>query len=270
MVDFVFMKGLAAPRIAGLIGAQKYLQAKPQKRYDDTAIMIVEFVKHGYSSERGKAMIARMNQVHARFKIRQDDYLYVLTGLMFEPIRWNERFGWRPLTEAERLSHFHFWRGVGLQMNLTTIPASYAECERFNGEYERTEFRRTAASVELGDILFKLLQSWVPAPVRPLVKPGMATLIDARLREYFGVDTPPAWLQWLVPRVLRLRARVLRWLPRRRRSGFYVDAKLRSYPKGYAIADLGPPDDWKTPAIDETATSDARFCHHPEATTKVA
>src|SRR5262249_12106871 len=139
MVDMVFMKGLAAPRIAGLISAQGYIQKKPQKRYDDTAIMMVEFVKHGYSSERGARMIARMNEIHARFRIHQEDYLYVLTGLMFEPIRWNARFGWRPMTEVEKLSHFYFWREVGTRMDLTVIPDTYEACEAFNLAYERDQ-----------------------------------------------------------------------------------------------------------------------------------
>ena len=54
-----------------------------------------------------------MNQIHGRFKISNDDLLYVLSTFVFEPIRWNARFGWRPLIEAERPASFHFWVGVG-------------------------------------------------------------------------------------------------------------------------------------------------------------
>jgi hypothetical protein len=268
MVDMVFMKGLAAPRIAGLISAQGYIQKKPQKRYDDTAILMVEFVKQGYSSERGARMIQRMNEIHGRFRIRQDDYLYVLTGLMFEPIRWNARFGWRPMTAVEKLSNFHFWRGVGERMDLTIIPDTYEACEAFNVAYEREELRRTEASVELAGVLFALLESWVPAPVRPLVRPGMGALVDEAILAHFDVPKPPAWMAWVVPRVLRARARVLRFLPRRRRPGFYVDGALRSYPRGYTIAELGPPDGWvapgqpRRPAPPRDEPHDERFCHH--------
>jgi hypothetical protein len=68
---------------------------------------------------------------------------------------------------------------------------------------------------------------------------------------------------------LRARARALRLLPRRRRSGFYVDGRLRSYPEGYTIAGLGPPDDWTAPGQARRAAApardephDERFCHH--------
>ncbi|HET7506636.1 MAG TPA: oxygenase MpaB family protein [Kofleriaceae bacterium] len=243
MVDLVFMKGLAAPRIAGLIAGHRYMQARPQKRYDDTAIMIVELVKHGHSSARGAQMIERMNAIHGRFRIRQDDHAYVLTSLMFEPIRWNARFGWRPFTAVERHANYCFWREVGARMH-ATLPAGYEACEQFNAQYERNEWRRTRASVELAAVLFRLLESWVPAVVRPLVRPALSALVDEDVLTCFDLPPSPRWLRWLVPAVLRLRARALRWWPRRRTSGYYVDRPVRSYVDGYSVAELGPPDDW--------------------------
>src|SRR5690242_12912710 len=53
LIDLGFAKGLIAPRVAGLIAAQGYFQAHLQKRYDDTSIILIEIIKHGYSSERG-------------------------------------------------------------------------------------------------------------------------------------------------------------------------------------------------------------------------
>lgn len=247
MIDLVFMKGLAAPRISGMIASHRYMQARPQKRYDDTTIILIELVKHGYSSARGEQVIARMNQIHARFAIRQDDYAYVLTSLMFEPIRWNARFGWRPLTDIEKYAHYCFWRAVGKRMQLTRIPDSYEACEQFNAEYEHTSLRRTSSSVALASVMFRLLESWMPAPVRPLVRPGLSALVDDAILACF--DLPPAsrWLKWLVPAALRLRARALRWWPLRKPS-YYIDRPLRSYVNGYSVAELGPPGDWKADA----------------------
>jgi hypothetical protein len=44
-----------------------------------------------------------MNAIHSRLRIRNEDYLYALSTFVFEPIRWNSRFGWRQMTEIERL-----------------------------------------------------------------------------------------------------------------------------------------------------------------------
>jgi len=251
MIDLVFMKGLAAPRIAGLIGAHGYLPGNAQKRYDDTSIMMIEIVKHGHSSARAVQMIERMNQIHARFHIRQDDYAYVLTSFMFEPIRWNERFGWRRFTSVETYASYCFWREVGKRMQLTAVPDSFDACERFNLDYEAQQLRRTKASVALAAVLFRLLESWMPAPVRPLVRPGLAALVDDKLLACFDVPPPPRWLKWLVPRLLRLRARALRFAPRRRKSAYFVDRPLRSYARGYRIPELGPPDDWTAARTDD-------------------
>jgi hypothetical protein len=35
----------------------------------------------------------RINQMHGRFSISNDDFLYVLSTFVYEPIRWNERLG---------------------------------------------------------------------------------------------------------------------------------------------------------------------------------
>ena len=37
-----------------------------------------------------------MNRIHGRFEISNEDFVYVLSSFVFEPIRWNARFGWRP------------------------------------------------------------------------------------------------------------------------------------------------------------------------------
>jgi hypothetical protein len=43
-----------------------------------------------------------MNALHGRFRIANEDFLYVLSTFVFEPIRWNQRFGWRRMTEFEQ------------------------------------------------------------------------------------------------------------------------------------------------------------------------
>ncbi|HEV3410035.1 MAG TPA: oxygenase MpaB family protein, partial [Chthoniobacterales bacterium] len=100
-------------------------EQRAQKRYDDTDIIVSEIMEHGYDSERGRAAIARMNAIHGRFNIRSEDFVYVLSTFVFEPIRWNERFGWRRMIEKERRALFYFWREVGRRMNIRDLPDSY-------------------------------------------------------------------------------------------------------------------------------------------------
>jgi hypothetical protein len=37
----------------------------------------------------------------------------VLCTIIYEPIRWNQHFGWRLMCEGEKLVTFYFWRQVG-------------------------------------------------------------------------------------------------------------------------------------------------------------
>ena len=265
MIDLVFLKDLAAPRIAGLIYGNGYIGRFPQKRYDDTAIFMMEFVKHGFRSPRGAAMIERLNRIHAAFRIRQEDYLYVLVGLMFEPIDWNERFGWRRMTAREREAHYWFWRGVGERMNLTVIPPDYDAARRFKSDYEARALRRTRAGVALTRQLFVLVEGWLPRPARRWVRPALAALLEPPFLAYFDLPEPGRWMRGAVDAALRARSRVARWIPTRSQPSFSVDRRMRSYPAGYRPDQLGPPDDWthRARGRDTAATpADARFCDH--------
>jgi hypothetical protein len=84
------------------------------------------------------------------------------TTFIYEPIRWNERFGWRLLCEQERLAMFYFWRQVGRRMNLKELPTDYACFERYNVEYEKNHFRFTEANYRVGAATRDLFASWFP------------------------------------------------------------------------------------------------------------
>ena len=78
-----------------------------------------------------------MNRIHHHFDITNEDFLYVLSTFIYDPVRWNARFGWRKMIEKERLAAFYFWREVGRRMNIKNIPATYEEFEQYNIAYER-------------------------------------------------------------------------------------------------------------------------------------
>ena len=74
----------------------------------------------------------------------------MLSTFVLEPIRWNERFGWRRMTEKERVALFYFWRAVGQRMNIHDIPATLADFERFSIDYEREHYRHTESNHRVG------------------------------------------------------------------------------------------------------------------------
>src|SRR5581483_11702766 len=103
--------------------------------------------------------------------ISNDDYLYVLSTFVLEPIRWNQRFGWRPLSGNERLAYFELWNQIGRRMNIKEIPPSLDAFNRWSEEYERAQFELTDDNRKVGEAVRALFESWVPAPFRGLAAP---------------------------------------------------------------------------------------------------
>lgn len=241
-LEFALFRTFAVPSISKLLDRTGEFQNRAQKRYDDTDIIVSELMERGYESERGKRALRRMNQLHGRFAIANEDFLYVLSTFIYEPIRWNGRFGWRPLCEQERVGYFQFWRAVGRRMNIRDIPADYDEFERFNRAYERQHFRFTEANARVGSATRELFVGWMPRPFAPVVRRVIYALLDDPLVDAFGFPRPSGLMRRLVEGALRLRARALRWLPTRRRPRFGTEMRHPTYPDGYTIEQLGPPE----------------------------
>jgi hypothetical protein len=240
-LEFALYRTYCVPSVSALLDQTGEFRHRAQKRYDDTDIILSELMEWGYDSSRGRAALRRMNEIHGRFSIANDDFLYVLSTFVFEPIRWNARFGWRPLCEQERLAYFHFWREVGRRMNIHAIPATYEEFERFNVAYEGTQFRYSETNRRVGEATRDLFLSWFPHPIRGLVRPAIYALMDDSLIDAFGFPRPGRGARAIVAGALKVRARLLRLLPARRRPLLRTESRQRSYPRGYRIEELGPP-----------------------------
>ncbi|MGD2019782.1 MAG: oxygenase MpaB family protein [Thiohalocapsa sp.] len=213
---------------------------RTQKRYDDTALILAEIQENGVDHPRGRAALRRMNQQHGRYAIPQDEYLYTLSTFVFEPIRWNERFGWRRMTEAERLASFHVWRRIGARMGIRDIPDDYDELERFNIAFERANFRDSEHNHALAAATRNLMLGWLlPRVLWPLGAPVIHALLDEPMLQAVGFAPAPAAVRALVLGGMALRRRVLCRLPPRRRARLLTRQRHRSYPRGYRIEELG-------------------------------
>lgn len=239
-LEFALFRTYCVPSISKLLDGTGEFLACPQKRYDDTDLIVSEMMEWGYDSPRGRRALRRMNQIHRRFAISNDDYLYVLSTFVYEPIRWNERNGWRPMCEQERLGFFHFWREVGRRMGIKGIPSDYTAFETYNREYERRHFQFNETNRRIGTATRELFVSWFPKLAAPLVRSAIHAMLDDPLIDAFGFPQPSPLMRRLVPVGLRLRARFARYLPPRRRPRLRTGMKHPTYPDGYTIERLGP------------------------------
>jgi ER-bound oxygenase mpaB/B'/Rubber oxygenase, catalytic domain len=240
-LELALFRTFAVPSIAELLDRTGEFGRAAQKRYDDTDLILSTIVEAGYDSEEGKRAIRQMNRIHGRFEIANEDFLYVLSSFVFEPIRWNARFGWRPLIETEKLATFEFWREIGRRMAIRDIPESYAELESYNEGYERERFRRTHATERVGRATRDMFLAWVPGLPKRFGAQAIYALMDEPLLDAFGFPRPPRALRAAVETSLRARARLVALLPPRRRPRLRTRRRTRTYGREWKLEGLGPP-----------------------------
>ena len=239
-LELALFRTFAVPSIAAVLDRSGEFGRAAQKRYDDTDLMLSTIVEEGYESDAGKRAIRQMNRIHARFEIANEDFLYVLSSFVFDPIRWNARFGWRRLIETEKLATFEFWREIGRRMAIRGVPEEYAELERFNEQYERERFARTEATERVGRAARDMFLAWFPGVPKRFSSQAIYALMDERLLDAFGFPHPPRALRAAVERSLRARGRVLAQLPPRRRARHRTGRRTRTYGRDWRVEELGP------------------------------
>lgn len=239
-LELALFRTFGSPSVSSLLDSTGEFAERAQKRYDDTDLLLSTIAESGYESEEGRRAIRRINRLHGRFEIANDDFLYILSTFVYEPIRWNARFGWRPLVEQERLAAFHFWREIGRRMAISDIPADYGELERYNLAYERANFRYADSNARVAQASRDMFLAWFPGLPKRLGAHAIAALMDDRLREAIGFPRPPRPVVRAVEGALRARSRVVRMLPPRRRPKLRTKLGRRSYRNGWRLEALGP------------------------------
>jgi hypothetical protein len=172
-LELALYRGYGVPSISALLDRTGEFYMRAQKRYDDTALIVGEISKWGYDSERGREALRRMNHAHSRFNISNDDYLYVLSTFIYEPVRWMDHFGWRKMTENEKLASYYFWYEIGTRMGIREIPESYEKFQQFAYDYERDNFRFAETNRQIATATCDLFASWMPRIFTPLARWGI-------------------------------------------------------------------------------------------------
>ncbi|QUF07048.1 DUF2236 domain-containing protein [Actinosynnema pretiosum subsp. pretiosum] len=241
-LEFALFRTYCVPSISALLARTGEFERRPQKRYDDTALLMGELVDHGYDSPRGKEALRAVNRMHHRYDIDNDDMLYVLSTFVFDPMEWLEQYGWRKPSEHEKQASYHFYRAVGARMGIRDVPEGYDAYLAFKRTYEAEHFKHADTNAEIGRYTLDLFCSWYPAPLRPAARKAVIALLDPAMLDAFGLAPAPGWLTTTAKAALRGRARAVRRMPPRREPFLTNQPKNRTYPgypTGYRPSDLG-------------------------------
>lgn len=252
--SIAFMRDYGVPSISDLLDRTGRFANDGQKRYDDTVLIGYEYAVDGIDSERGHASVRRLNQIHSHYGIPNHEFAYVLATTLVGPVRFIERYGWRPLHPHERAAMTVVTSRLGSLMGIKDLPTSYAGYELLHDEYEAEHFAYAPANTRVAEASIKIVTDWYPRPVRPLFRRVTIAMLDDELRRALGLPKQPAWLVTLLDRALRVRARLIAKLPPRAADNPYRHDASKTYPFGYKISDLGPRD--ISTEVHRTATSE--------------
>ncbi|MBC9714114.1 DUF2236 domain-containing protein [Streptomyces sp. TRM66268-LWL] len=246
-LELALYRTYAVPSIGRLLAETAELTGRSQKRYDDTALLLDTVVEFGFSSDKGRSAIRRINQMHRSYDIGDDDMRYVLSTFVVMPKRWIDAYGWRRLSRHETVATVTYYRTLGRHMGIADIPATYEEFEQCLDSYEETHFGWDARAREVSDATLDLMASWYPRPLAPLLRTGVLALLDDHLLRAFRYEAPPARTRSLVRSAVRLRGRAVRLLPPRAAPHFArQNREIKGYPDGYRVEELGT---WPRPGI---------------------
>ncbi|CAK7282844.1 oxygenase MpaB family protein [Streptomyces misionensis] len=239
-LELALYRTYAVPSIGRLLAQTAELTERTQKRYDDTALLLDTVVEHGFAAEQGRAAIRRINQMHRSYDISDDDMRYVLSTFVVVPRRWIDTYGWRRLSRHEIVATTEYYRTLGRHMGIPDLPKTYEEFETLLDTYEEANFGWDEGARRVSDATLRLMSSWYPRPLAPLLRTGVLALLDEPLLRAFRYEKPGAATVALVRRAVRARGRVVRLLPPRRAPHFArQNWEIKGYPNGYCVADLG-------------------------------
>lgn len=238
-LQIALFRTYASPRISGLLARTGAFRDDARKRIDDTEILIAEIGENGQDSARGLAAIERMNAMHGRYRIPNEDMVYTLCAMIVEPARWIARHGKRPLSDAEQRAGLEFYRRLGARMGVTGIPGTVAACATFQASYEARHFAYAESNHEIGTLTRETFLADLPRLLRPLARHAAHALMDPPLRAAMGFPDAPRLVSRPLFAALALRRHLLRLLPVSRRPRLVTTRPRASYPGGYTIAALG-------------------------------
>lgn len=164
----------AIPSISKLLHQTGQYEKDGLKRLDDTrATLYTIFTNPAHSSER-ETMITHLNWIHSHYQISNDDNLYTLLRMFFNPIEWIQRWGWRKLTQNEIAALTKEMIQIGKAMNIEFESESFEDLHAWQVNYRlrHQQYSQDNEHVARGTIdgIRDHFPSWLRIFCSPLVR----------------------------------------------------------------------------------------------------
>lgn len=158
-IEFALFKTFTVPTVSKILIGTREFEKAPLRRAEDTELILSEIIDvypriqnrlmdhqpvdsrdETEQCQRAETSIHRLNELHGKYPILNDDYLFTLALFVGEPIRWINAFEWRELdireinasndhrgviallTKCVYIGFFKVWYDIGLKMKIRDIP----------------------------------------------------------------------------------------------------------------------------------------------------
>lgn len=209
------------------------------RRVIDTVLLFANVLEWGIDSERGRTSIERINEIHGRYYIPNEGFRFVLSGIMFIPHEWNQRFGWRKFSEVEKLGWFHAFLKMGRAMNIENLTDDFDEMYAWYLDYSQRHASFSPVKRRLFDNIVTQVLAEYPTSVRPVLLTAIVAGMDDVYHITSGYPAPPPEVYDTMKSVFYTLGHLGNVLPR----GPWIRSLQTNvvYPYGYRLDEMGVP-----------------------------
>lgn len=193
----------AVPRMSRVLSATKQFEHHTAKRFVDTTLLVQAVLDHGLGPGEGRDAARRVNAMHRQYDIHPEDFVAVGCDVPVMSLEIADRFGWRPVTDAERESLRIHYSAEARAFGSGALPPTLPEMRAFWDNYldENTAFE--PQNRRLADAFLGFLPEFFPRPLRPFVTPVLLAQVDPRILRACGLREPSARAKRISTMVVR-------------------------------------------------------------------
>jgi predicted heme/steroid binding protein len=186
------LRGVGAPFASLIFHSTGEYTLRGFRRNNETFLIFSNLFEWGLDSKRGREMLARVNQIHGRYALHNEGFLYTLGGIMFVPELWNRKLGWRRFSEVERRGWFHAFAEVGRAMGIQGVSDDYDEMFRRWDQVSRDRFATSVVGRKVFDEVTVQMLATYPPELRAAFLSAFVAGMDDLFRDTLGLPPAPA------------------------------------------------------------------------------
>jgi uncharacterized protein (DUF2236 family) len=228
----------AVPRMSRILTATRQFEDHTTKRFVDTTLLVQAVLDHGLGPGDGRDAARRVNAMHRQYDIHPDDFVAVGCDVPVMSVEIADRFGWRPVTDAEREALRIHYSAEARAFGSGPLPPTLPEMRAFWDSYldENTAFEPQNHS--LAKAFLSFVPTLFPRPLRPVVTPILLAQVDPRILRACGLGEPSRAGKRISTMLMRGLGRTG---PAPETGGPDVIGKLAEsiYPHGWTVHTLG-------------------------------